>query len=72
MPKSMKEVLDHADELARRFEQFDPAVASEISVTELALRRAVLARAEAEREIVLAGRLIVRASARIPPDWNAQ
>lgn len=26
----------------------------------------------AGREIVLAGRLIVRASARIPPDWNAQ
>ncbi len=56
MPKSMKEVLDHADELARRFEQFDPALASEISVTELALRRAVLARAEAERQLMEAVR----------------
>jgi hypothetical protein len=52
MPRSIQEILDHADELARRFEEYEPGSGDEQPVEEYLLRRAVLARARSEREIV--------------------
>lgn len=52
MPRSIQEILDHADELAQRFEDYEPAEGDEISVAELLLRRAVLARARSERQVL--------------------
>lgn len=52
MPKSLRWILDHADELADRFEAFDPELASEVPVHEHLLERAALARAQCERDIV--------------------
>ncbi len=51
MPRSIQEILDHADELATRFEQLDPAAATDVDVPEYLLRRAVIARARSERQI---------------------
>ena len=45
MPRSIQEILDHADELAKRFDEFDPDQAKEIPVEEYLLQRAVVARA---------------------------
>jgi hypothetical protein len=52
MPRSIQEILDHADELARRFEEYEPDEADERSVEEYLLGRAALARARSERQIV--------------------
>ena len=52
MPKSLREILDTADELADRFERFDPRTADEISVAEYHLHRAAMARAAAERSLL--------------------
>ena len=52
MPRSIQDILDHADELARRFEDYEPSEADERSVEEYLLRRAALSRARSEREIV--------------------
>jgi hypothetical protein len=52
MPRSIQEILDHADELAREFEDSEPGPADERSVEEYLLRRAALARARSERQIV--------------------
>ena len=52
MPRSLREILDHAEELADFFEhEFDPSSATEVPVAELALRRATLARARAEQDL---------------------
>lgn len=51
MPRSMQEILDHADELAKRFEDYEPSPDDEVSVAQYLLRRAALARAQSEREI---------------------
>lgn len=52
MPRSMQEILDHADELAAKFEQADPDPADGKDATELReLRAAVLIRAEADRTL---------------------
>lgn len=51
MPKSIQEVLDHADQLAARFEAYEPSAEDERPVEEYLLERAVLARARNEREI---------------------
>jgi hypothetical protein len=45
-------VLDHADLLAKRFESYVPDPADETPVAEYLLRRAALARARTERQIV--------------------
>jgi hypothetical protein len=52
MPRTVQEILDHADELAARFENYepDPADARETAVL-TALRDAVLTRSEAERKL---------------------
>jgi hypothetical protein len=52
MPRSIQEILDHADELARRFEEYEPEGGDERSVEEHLLRRAAIARAHSERQIV--------------------
>jgi len=52
MPRSIQEILDHADELARRFEEYEPDPGDEEPVAEYLLRRAALERARSERHIV--------------------
>lgn len=52
MPRTIQEILDHADELAKRFEDYEPGPEDEASVPEHLLRRAALARARSERQIV--------------------
>lgn len=52
MPRSIQEILDHADELAARFENYEPNPDDERPVEEHLLERAALARARSERQIV--------------------
>ena len=52
MPRSIQEILDQADELARRFEEYEPSDGDERPVEEYLLTRAALARARSERQIV--------------------
>ena len=52
MPRSVKDILDHADALAKRFEDYEPTEDDERDPAVFAaLRDAVLARAQAEREV---------------------
>jgi hypothetical protein len=64
MPRSIQEILDHADELARRFEEYEPSEADERPVEEYLLQRAAVARARSERQIVDA--VVAARSAGIP------
>jgi len=52
MPRSIQDILDQADELAQRFEDYDPDADDERPVEEYLLERAALARARSERQIV--------------------
>ncbi len=52
MPRSIQEILDQADELAKRFEDYEPGAGDQVPVEEYLLRRAALARARSEREVV--------------------
>ena len=52
MPRSIQDILDHGDELARRFEDYEPDEADERPVEEYLLERAALDRARSERQIV--------------------
>jgi hypothetical protein len=52
MPRSIQEILDHADELAQRFEDYEPSDSDERPVEEYVLERAVIAQARGEREIL--------------------
>lgn len=52
MPRSIQEILDHADELAQRFEDYEPAEGDERPVEEYLLQRAAVARARSERQIL--------------------
>jgi hypothetical protein len=52
MPRSVQDILDHADELARRFEDYEPAAGDERDrEVFLALGRAVASRSQAERSV---------------------
>ena len=51
MPRSVQDILDHADELAKRFEDYEPSPDDEVAVAEHLLRRAAMARARSERQI---------------------
>ncbi len=52
MPRTVQHILDHGDELAERFEEYDPTPDDERDPEVLlALRRAVLGRSEAERSV---------------------
>jgi len=52
MPRSIQDVLDHADELAARLEAYEPSSGDEQPVEEYLLGRAAVARAHSERQIV--------------------
>jgi hypothetical protein len=52
MPRSIQDILDHADQLAARFENLDPADAVEIPVEEYLLQRAVIARVRTEQQLL--------------------
>jgi hypothetical protein len=51
MPRSIQEILDQADELAKRFEDYEPEANDERPVEEYLLERAALARARSERQV---------------------
>lgn len=52
MPRTVQEILDHADELARRFEDYEPGPSDPRDPEALlAVRDAVIARSEAERAL---------------------
>jgi hypothetical protein len=52
MPRSIQEILDHAEQLARRFEDYEPSPDDERPVEEYLLQRAALARARSERQVI--------------------
>lgn len=52
MPRSIQEIIDHADKLAQRFENLEPEVAEEIPVEEHLLQRAVVTRARCEQQLL--------------------
>lgn len=53
MPRTVEEILEHAEELAARFESYEPAPADELDVRAVTLLRAAVAeRSEAERHLV--------------------
>lgn len=52
MPRSIQDILDHADGLAERFENYVPAEGDERPVEEYLLERATLDRARSERQLV--------------------
>jgi hypothetical protein len=52
MPRSIQEILDHADELAERFENYEPSDGDERQVEEYMLERAALDRARSERQVI--------------------
>lgn len=66
MPRSIQEILDHADELAKRFEDYEPSPDDEVAVAEHLLRRAALARARSERQVSEA----VEAARRAGVSWK--
>lgn len=52
MPRSIQEILDHADELAKQFEDYEPSDGDERPVEEYLLQRAALARARSEQQVL--------------------
>lgn len=52
MPRSIQEILEHADELADRLEHYEPSPDDERPVEEYLLERAAVARAHGERQVV--------------------
>ena len=52
MPRSIEEIIEHADELTRRFERMTPAEVTEVPVEEYLLQRAVVARARGEQQVM--------------------
>ncbi|WP_223395987.1 hypothetical protein [Nocardioides rotundus] len=53
MPRTVEEILEHAEKLAARFESYEPAPADELDVRVVTLLRAAVAeRSEAERHLV--------------------
>ncbi len=51
MPRSIQEILDQADKLAEKFENYEPNPDDERPVEEYMLERAALARARSERQV---------------------
>jgi len=55
MPRTVQDILNHADELAKRFETYTPATEDERDTHVFtALRDAVLSRSDAERSVRIA------------------
>lgn len=68
MPRTVDEILAHADELASRFESYDPKPDDELDVQAVGqLRAAVAEKSEAERHMVAA----VREAQRAGMSWAA-
>ncbi|NLF05034.1 MAG: hypothetical protein GX593_08580 [Actinomycetales bacterium] len=68
MPRTVDEILAHADELAARFESYEPNPGDELDVEAVVqLRAAVVERSEAERHLLEA----VRAARRAGMPWSA-
>jgi len=52
MPRTVQDILEHGDELAKRFEDYKPSAGDERDPDVFAaLRRAVVSRSDAERSI---------------------
>jgi FAD/FMN-containing dehydrogenase len=64
MPRSIREILDHADQLADRFEAYEADPKDERPVEEHLLERAAVARADGERQV--ADAVIAARRANIP------
>ncbi len=68
MPRTVEEILQHADELAARFESYEPDPADELDAGAVALLRAAIAeRSEAERHLIEA----VRKAREAGMSWSA-
>jgi len=52
MPRSLQEILDHGDELAKRFQDDEPKPGDQRPVEEYLLERATIARAKGECQVV--------------------
>ena len=52
MPRSIQEILDHGDDLAQRFQDYEPKSGDDRPVEEYLLERATIARARGERQVV--------------------
>src|SRR5690606_10547469 len=68
MPRTVEEILAHADELAARFESYEPSPVDELDAVAVAmLRTSVAERSEAELHLFVA----VRAARRSGMSWSA-
>ncbi|RPF27783.1 hypothetical protein [Georgenia muralis] len=68
MPRTVEEILAHADELAARFEAYEPNPADELDAGAVSMLRAAVAeRSEAERHLLEA----VRAARESGMPWSA-
>jgi hypothetical protein len=68
MPRSVDEILQHADELAARFENYEPNAADEPDPGAVALlRAAVQERSQAERHVIDA----IRTARESGMSWSA-
>lgn len=68
MPRTVEEILAHADELAARFESYEPDASDELDASAVSmLRAAVVERSEAERHLLEA----VRAARKSGMPWSA-
>lgn len=68
MPRTVEEILAHADELAARFEHYEPNSADEVDVGAVELlRTAVAERSEAERHLLDA----VGQARKVGMSWSA-
>lgn len=68
MPRTVEEILAHAEELAARFEDYEPNPADEVDADAVALLRAAVAeRSEAERHLLDA----VRQARQVGMSWAA-
>lgn len=52
MPRSVEEIIAHADEYAARFENYEPRVEDEVPIVVVKLRQAAWSRSDAEREML--------------------
>lgn len=68
MPRTVDEILQHADELAARFEDYEPNPADELDPGAVALLRAAIQeRSEAERHVLDA----IKAARDTGMSWSA-
>ena len=68
MPRSVEEILQHADDLAARFEDYEPSDADDLDAGAVAaLRTAVQERSDAERRMIEA----IRVARESGMSWSA-